>query len=176
MVYGLNLGFTNDDCVFEDCYFEGDYDGIHLRSSNRTQLVRCHGKGKFDGLQGGDGEGHLIRDCIAETTGENNIDDWTNAFVCNDAKGLRVHNLYCKARRSLAGDNKHLAGAMIKEEALIDGLTLDVDHSGTGDHRVAGLVVDDSSGKCTITKVHAITKTAEGSVYGVSVEKRFDLD
>lgn len=167
VTYGIFAGNLYSNNVIADCYGQGDYDGIHMGSSDNWQLLNSHGKGKFDGIQAGSGRGGLVCNCIAETDGSNTIDAEVSAFVCGAVDGLRVEGLIAIARRSINGDSKHLNGVLIKGSAILKDVLIDVDHIGTGDHTVKGLSVDTSLGTCLIKQVKVNAKAMEGTLYGM---------
>ena len=164
-----NSGSTMVRGLLEDCYLEGDFDGIHCKSANNITLRRVHGKGKFDGIQTGSGENRLIEDCVAETDGTNTTTGRVNAFVNASARNVIVRNLICKARRASATNDRDVAGCDIRgENVVIDGLVLDVDHTGDGVSKAFGLYLGDAADESIlITNVSGRVENTKGTSIGI---------
>ena len=64
----------SSECLFEDCWFSGDYDGARCDDLDRSTFRRCKLTSKFDAAACM-GKDLLFEDCTLITTGEGGTDD-----------------------------------------------------------------------------------------------------
>lgn len=166
--YGIYMGNATENNRVENCLGQGNWDGIHMGiNSDNHSVINSHGLGRFDGIQAGSGANKRVINCIAETTGENPISAEVNAFVCTSAVGLVVENLICKARRIT--NDYDLYGCYIKGDALLNDVTIDVEHNGTGTYEASGLRVS-GVGSCLANNVKVTISDSAGTDTSVHVE------
>jgi len=138
---GIKLSDGINDVVLEDCYGEGNWDGIYLATNNNVRLIRCHGKSGTDGIQLGDGRGVIAVQCIGESTG---------AYVSNPSYGFAsqanltgaiIKDCVAISLRSRT-DDKDAGGIKCSGEMLIDGLVIYSNQSAeSGDGDAIGIRV-----------------------------------
>jgi hypothetical protein len=167
ITYGIYNNGGNNNVLIEDCYGEGDYDGIHLGGGSNIRLINSHGKGKFDGIQLDDGENILVDGCIAETDGSNTASE-VHAIKTNACKRVIIRNTVAYAARSLNGDNYHLFGVNILGQVLLENVVVDVNHSGSGNHNTRGIYVD-SSGNAVCRNINVRVDRSAGAWYGAEI-------
>jgi len=168
VAYGIYNNGGNDDVVIEDCYGQGDYDGIHLGGGSNIRLVNSHGKGKFDGIQLDDGDNILVDGCIAQTDGSNTAST-VNAIKTNSCKRAIIRNTVVYATRSLDGDNYHLVGVQISGQVLLENVVIEVNHTGSGDnHNTRGVYLASSS-DAVCRNLNVKVSRSAGAWYGAEV-------
>lgn len=168
VTYGIYNNGGNNDVVIEDCYGEGDYDGIHLGGGSNIRLVNSHFKGKFDGMQLDDGANILVDGCIAETDGSNTAST-VNAIKTTGCKRAIIRNTVAYAARSLGGDNYHLVGVNIEGQVLLENLVIYVNHSGSGDNHITRGVYVTGSGNALCSNLSVKVNRSAGAWYGAEI-------
>jgi len=136
---GIRLSDGINDVVLEDCYGEGNWDGIYLATNNNVRLIRCYGKSGTDGIQLGGGRGVIVEQCIGESTG---------AYVSNPSYGFAsqasltgaiIKDCIAISLRSRT-DDKDAGGIKCAGQMLIDGLVSYSNQSaGSGDGDAIGM-------------------------------------